>query len=91
MLESKRRGNVGKMLCPVWHSDDTGNWKTGNGIFLSGSASGCLLHVQEITLHLCFHFLGCQMNIMITTSSECSCFIRAIKHFRGRSHRCVIY
>jgi len=31
------------------------------------------------------------MNVMITASSECSCFIRAIKHCGGRSRSWVIY
>lgn len=74
--------------CSVWHCGGAGNQKSSNRISLSESASGCLQYVQEIASHLCFHFLGCQVNTAITASSECSGCIRAIKHLGGRSHRC---
>lgn len=52
----KERGTGKGALCGA-HYFLTGNWRSGNGIFLSGSASDSLQYVQEITLHLCFHFL----------------------------------
>lgn len=89
MIHRERKWGAGKEIpCSVWHCGGAGNQKSSNRISLSGSASGCLQYVQEITFHLCFHFLGCQMNTVITASSEFSSCIRAIKHLGERSHKC---
>lgn len=92
MLHRERKWRAGKEIpCSVWHCGGAGNQKSSNRISLSGSASGCVQYVQEITSHLCFHLLGCQMNTAITVCSECSGCIRAIKHWGGRSHGCDLW